>query len=119
MKASKTLYEEVFTKEFNLRFFISRSDTCKYCDLNYIKLISAKTEEERKNIEIQSSLHYSKADESYNQLKKDEEIARKNKNIVLCTDLQQVLFCPNLTHSSIFCYQRQLSNYNFGGFMAG
>lgn len=113
VKASKTLYEEVFTKEFNLRFGVPRSDTCKYCDMNYIKLISAKTEEERKNIEIQSNLHHSKADQAYKQLKQDADIARKNKNIiVLCVDLQQVLFCPNLTHSSIF-YQRQLSNYNF------
>ncbi|KAL4104233.1 hypothetical protein QTP88_019542 [Uroleucon formosanum] len=103
VKASKTLYEEVFTKEFNLRFGVPRSDTCKYCDMNYIKLISAKTEEERKNIEIQSNLHHSKADQAYKQLKQDADIARKNKNIiVLCVDLQQVLFCPNLTHSSIF-----------------
>lgn len=99
--------------EFNLRFGFPLSDTCKYCDMNYIKLISAKTEEERKNIEIQSGLHHSKADQSYKQLKQDADIARKNKNIiVLCVDLQQVLFCPNTTHSSIF-YQRQLSNYNF------
>jgi len=42
VKASKTLYEEIFTKEFSLRFGVPRSDTCKYCDMNYIKLISAK-----------------------------------------------------------------------------
>lgn len=34
----------------------------------------------------------------------------KNNN-VLCTDMQQVLFCPTLSHSNIF-YQRQLSVYS-------
>jgi hypothetical protein len=51
VKASKTLYEDVFNKEFNLQFGVPRSDTCKYCDMNYIKLISAKTEEEYRNTE--------------------------------------------------------------------
>lgn len=64
VKASKTLYEEVFTKEFNVRFGILRADTCKYCDMKYIKLISAKTKVEKKNIEIQSSLHHGKADQA-------------------------------------------------------
>lgn len=113
IKVSKTFYEEVFTKEFNLRFGVPRSDTCRYCDRNYINFISAKTEAEQKTIEIQSGLHHFKADQAYKQLKEDTEIASRNKNIiVLCVDLQQVLFCPDLTHSSIF-YQRQLSNYNF------
>lgn len=44
---------------------------------------------------------------------KKTDIARLNSSIVvLCVDLQQVLFCPTLTHSNTF-YQRQLSNYNF------
>lgn len=66
VKASKTLYKKVFTKEFNLQFGVTGLDTCKYCDMNYIKLISAKAEEERKNIEVQSSLHYDKCDRARN-----------------------------------------------------
>lgn len=61
VKANKILYEEVFTKKFNLWFGVPHLDTCKYCDMNYIELISAKTEEERKNIEIQRNLHYGKS----------------------------------------------------------
>ncbi|KAL4119072.1 hypothetical protein QTP88_011939 [Uroleucon formosanum] len=82
---------------------------CLSSDLN----LSADTEEERKNIEIDSMLHHSRAEQSYDALKKDTEFARLNSSTaVLCVDLQQVLFCPTLTHSNMF-YQRQLSNYNF------
>jgi len=57
-------------------------------------------------------LHHSKAEQSYDALKKDTDIGKLNSSIVLlCVDLQQVLFCPTLTHSNMF-YQRQLSNYN-------
>ncbi|KAL4153058.1 hypothetical protein QTP88_000891 [Uroleucon formosanum] len=82
---------------------------CLCSDLN----LSADTEEERKNIEIDSMLHHSRAEQSYDALKKDTEFARLNSStVVLCVDLQQVLFYPTLTHSNMF-YQRQLSNYNF------
>ena len=54
-----------------------------------------------------------RAEAGYKTLRQDTEIAKVNPNyVVLCTDLQQVLFCPNLTHSSIF-YQRQFSTYNY------
>ena len=113
VKASKILYNKVFVKDFNLHFGLPHLDTCKYCDSLYVKLISAESEEERRDIQTQSDLHHSKADQAYKTLKKDTLTAQRNKNIIiLCVDLQQVLFCPNLTHSSVF-YQRQLSNYNF------
>ena len=54
-----------------------------------------------------------RAEAGYKTLRQNTEIAKVNPNYVgLCTDLQQVLFCPNLTHSSIF-YQRQFSTYNY------
>lgn len=54
-----------------------------------------------------------RAEAAYAQLKEDQKTSQVNKNIVvLFTDLQQVLFCPNLTHSSVF-YQRQYSSYNY------
>lgn len=58
-------------------------------------------------------MHHARADQAYSVLKEDTAIATINQNIiVLCVDMQQVLFCPTLTHSSMF-YQRQLSCYNF------
>jgi len=113
INTSQRIYNNVFQSEFKLRFGYPRSDTCKQCDFFYNKLIAADTEEERKKIEIDSMLHHSRAEQSYDALKKDTEFARLNSStVVLCVDLQQVLFCPTLTHSNMF-YQRQLSNYNF------
>lgn len=108
-KVSLRLYREIFYKDFKLRFGTPRSDTCKTCDLNFRKLTSASSEEERKNIELDSMLHHAKADQAYTILKAD---SLSLSQVTLCVDLQQVLFTPMLTHSNVF-YQRQYSSYNF------
>lgn len=110
-KVSRTAYQNVF-RESNLRIGVPRSDTCKQCDLLYNQLLASQNNKERNKIEVQSMLHHFKADQAYKSLKQDEEIAKTDPNyIVLCIDLQQVLFCPTLTHSSMY-YQRQLASYN-------
>lgn len=112
MRLSKAVYQEVFCNNFNLRFGTPRSDTCKYCDLLYNRLISAPTEEERKKVQTGSELHHRRAESAYIFLKNDTNLPNDSNTVVLCVDLQQVMFCPTLTHSSMF-YQRQLSCYNF------
>lgn len=110
---SRTLYQRIFYDDFKLRFGVPRSDSCKYCDMTYVKLVNATTEEERNKISTERELHHRKAEAGYKNLNEDKNTAIENQNIVvLCVDLQQVLFCPTLTHSSMF-YQRQLSCYNF------
>ena len=112
-KISLRTYHDIFKSKFNLRFGLPRSDTCSYCDKLFIKLSSTDDANERRSVEIESKIHHMRAEAGYNTLKQDTEIAKINLNyIVLCTDLQQVLFCPTLTHSSIF-YQRQFSTYNY------
>ncbi|KAJ8721016.1 hypothetical protein PYW08_006481 [Mythimna loreyi] len=55
-----------------------------------------------------------KSDQAYKHLAEGTDRAANNPNVItICIDLQQVLFCPTLTHSSVF-YQRQLSCYNLG-----
>ena len=110
---SKTFYDTVF-KQMNLRFGAPRSDTCKICDEFYIQLSSAKSEDDRKKIQQESGLHQSRASLGYQELKADIVKSKVNNSstVVLCVDMQQVLFCPTLSHSDIF-YQRQLSCYNF------
>lgn len=110
---SKTLYDSVF-KQMNLRFGAPRSDTCKICDEFYVQLRSAQSEDDRKKIQLECDLHQSKASLGYTELKADIVKSKSNNSstVVLCVDMQQVLFCPTLTHSDIF-YQRQLSCYNF------
>lgn len=112
-KISLRTYHDIFKSKFNLRFGLPRSDTCSYCDKLFNKLSSTSDERERKEIENESKIHHMRAEAGYKTLRQDTEMAKVNPNyVVLCTDLQQVLFCPNLTHSSIF-YQRQFSTYNY------
>lgn len=110
---SRSCYQSVFNTDFNLRFGAPRSDTCRQCDLFFIQMTAASDETELHKIELESQLHHAKADQAYKALKHDTEMAKVNNNVhVICVDLQQVLVCPTLTHSTVF-YQRQLSSYNF------
>lgn len=110
---SRRAYNDIFRNKFNLRFGAPRSDTCSYCDKLFIKLSSTEDLQERDKIEQESAIHHMRAEAAYKALREDTNIAKENPNyIVLCTDLQQVLFSPTLTHSSIF-YQRQFSTYNY------
>lgn len=106
-------YREVFNDNFNLRFGLPRSDTCKTCDKFFIQMTTTDNESERNKIKIESEIHHRKAEKAYSSLADDVNTAKNNPNcVVLCVDLQQVIFTPNLKHSDIF-YQRQYSNYNF------
>ncbi|KAJ8877594.1 hypothetical protein PR048_022049 [Dryococelus australis] len=112
IKCSCGLYKDIFRSEFELRFGPSRPNSCPYCDELYIHLVAAETEDEQKRISAQSSLHHRKADTVYKVLHEDFVMSKSNPTyVVLCTDLQQVLFCPKLHHSSMF-YQREFSTYN-------
>lgn len=105
-------YRDIFKSHFNLRFGVPRSDTCKYCDKIYLALTEA-DEKDLNRIERELETHHETADKAYASLKEDSEISKVNDNVVvLCVDLQQVLYTPMLTHSDVF-YQRQYSNYNF------
>lgn len=105
-------YKDIFSR-MNLKFGLPRSDTCTFCDKHYIKLCAANTEEEREKISQDVQIHQMRAKAGYAQINEDKQLAKSNPSniFVLFIDLQQVLFCPTLHHSSIF-YQRQLSNYN-------
>ncbi|CAH1975695.1 unnamed protein product [Acanthoscelides obtectus] len=110
---SLRVYHDIFKSKFNLRFALPRSDTCSYCDKLFMNFCSNDDANEKKRSEIESEIHHRKAETGYKTLKDDTDTSKLNPNyVVLCTDLQQVLFCPNLTHSSVF-YQRQFSTYNY------
>lgn len=117
--ASKHLYQDIFNSEFNFNFGAPRSDTCKYCDELFIQFAAAEDQETQNRIQVQSDLHHAKAEAAYNLLKSDIEKSKCDKDVVvICVDLQQILSCPTLTHSSMY-YQRQLSSYNFAIHNAG
>ncbi|XP_050512608.1 uncharacterized protein LOC126888407 [Diabrotica virgifera virgifera] len=108
---SRRTYTDIFQSDFNLRFGLPRSDTCTFCDKMYIKLVATSDGPERKAILVDSELHHARAEAGYKALKLDAEKANPQL-VVLFTDLQQMLYCPTLTHSSVF-YQRQYATYNY------
>ncbi|KAJ8878983.1 hypothetical protein PR048_019589 [Dryococelus australis] len=63
----------------------------------------------RRGFSAQSKLHRRKAEYAYKVLHEDVLMSKSNPTyVVLCTDVQQVLFCPTLHHSSMF-YQTNVS----------
>ncbi|KAJ8897504.1 hypothetical protein PR048_002851 [Dryococelus australis] len=112
IKCSCSLYRDIFRSEFKLRFGPPRPDSCSYCDEIYIHLVATETDDEQKRISAQSTLHHRKAETAYEVLHEDVVMSKSNTTyVVLCTDMQQVLFCPTLHHSPMF-YQSQFSAYN-------
>lgn len=110
---SYNTYRHIFNTEHKLRFGFPRSDTCKVCDKLFIQMVAAKNDKNFDSIEKSAKAHHEKAEKGYAQLRDDSNAAVNCDNIVvICVDLQQVIFTPNLTHSDVF-YQRQYSNYNF------
>ncbi|KAJ8872557.1 hypothetical protein PR048_026163 [Dryococelus australis] len=109
---SRTFYQNIF-HDMNIQIGTPRIDTCRQHDLLLQKEIATENKAERHKIDLDSALHHTKAENAYKSLKEDEEMAKKNSNVmVLCVYLQQVLFCSTLSHSSMF-YQRRLSCYDF------
>lgn len=110
---SKRTYTDIFYSDFKLSFGLPRSDTCDTCDKFFNKMCSASSSEETDIIVKESAIHHMKAEAAYESLRQDQAAAKVNPNlVVLFTDLQQVLYCPTVTHSSAF-YQRQYSSYNY------
>ncbi|KAJ4449889.1 hypothetical protein ANN_01295 [Periplaneta americana] len=105
-------YRDAFRSRFNLKFGLPRSDICQKCDRYFVQLSNATSAEETRRIDFETNLHHRKAEQACAVLREDIEIARQNNSVVvLCVDMQQVLFSPMLTHSNVF-YQRQFSTYN-------
>ena len=108
-------YSEVFHTDFpDLRFGRPRSDTCGSCDKynNKIKACDS-TDPDKKNLINALQLHHRKAEKATATLTHDMAESQKINcdTNVITIDLEQVLFLPSLTHSSMF-YSRQLSCYN-------
>ncbi|CAG9838892.1 unnamed protein product [Diabrotica balteata] len=108
---SRPTYTDIFQLDFNLRCGLLCSDTCTFCDKIYIKLVVTPDGPERNAILVDSELHHARAEAGYKALKLDAEKANPQL-VVRFTYLQQVLYCPTLTHSSVF-YQRQYTIHNY------
>jgi len=106
------LYKEEFRKT-GLIIGPPRCDTCATCDRIYVAMCATTNAQDLNQLDLESILHHSISDAGYASLKEDTQLNILNPNIeVLTFDLQQVLFCPMLTHSDYF-YQRKYSCLNF------
>ena len=89
-----------------------RSDTCATCDRLYIEMTNSPSRAETDRIEWESIQHHVISDAAFESLRNDVTRNISDPDFhVFCFDLQQVLFCPLLTHSDYF-YQRKYSCYN-------
>lgn len=105
-------YRRTFLKYFpTLSFKRPRTDTCMTCDRLHMqgkdKTIAGL------NAIKQKELHLRKADKAKTMMYKNMKDAQEpnSDTLVLCMDLEKVLFVPTLTHSQMY-YSRQLSVYN-------
>lgn len=99
------MFEEIFTKEFNLSFKRPRSDTCKICDMHTAR--GSKDSEEylahRADFTLATAARQA-----------DERRARSTGEIVcLAVDLEKALPCPHISTGEVY-YLRQLWCYNCG-----
>jgi len=105
-------YRRTFLKYFpTLSFRRPRTDTCMTCDRLHMqgkdKTIAGF------NAIKQKELHLRKAEKAKTMMYKNMKDAQEpnSDTLVLCMDLEKVLFVPTLTHSQMY-YSRQLSVYN-------
>lgn len=106
-------YRRVFRKHFKkLSFRRPRTDTCVVCDLLASKGKIAVGTEKLSFIK-KKELHLRKAENAMKAMHLDNKKSRmpSSSACTITMDMQQVIFTPTLTHSSMF-YSRQLSNYN-------
>ncbi|KAE8738910.1 hypothetical protein FOCC_FOCC015599 [Frankliniella occidentalis] len=107
-KVSLSTYSREF-KKTGLKFKPPQIDTCQKCD-TYEVTIKTATEEEQPALIAERDAHHKKAEIAYDR-KKEDRLNQTDKSWLLSFDLQQVLYCPQLTSGKVF-YKRQLSVYN-------
>jgi len=102
-------YRRTFLKYFQtLSFRRPRTDTCMTCDWLHMqgkdKTIAGL------NATKQKELHLQKADKAKTMMYKNMKDAQEpnSETLVLCIDLEKIIFIPTLTHSQMY-YSRQLS----------
>ena len=108
-------YRKVFIKDFpNLSFRRPRVDTCKTCDLLFLRSKDKDLNVSRKS-KMELELHHRKTDKALKVIQEDNASSTLpgSDTCTITMDLQKVFSLPKLTHSSMY-YSRQLSCYNFG-----
>ncbi|CAI6357776.1 unnamed protein product [Macrosiphum euphorbiae] len=109
---SLQFYRRTFLKYFpTLSFRRPRTDTCMTCDR--LHMIGKDIRIVGLNAIKEKELHLRKADKAKTMMYYNMKDAQEPNSdmLVLCMDLEKVLFVPRLTHCQMY-YSRQLSVYN-------
>lgn len=107
LQVKRTMFTQIFLKDFNIGFSSPSSDTCCTCTLLRNSLKNETDTNKRAQIMVQKRIHKLRANAFYTHLKKDVPNSK-----TLCFDLQQVLPLPKTPIQEAF-YCRQVSLYNF------
>ena len=106
---NKSVYEDVFYRNFNLSFKSPRTDVCATCRELTAKSRSGPVDE-RKAATLKLKLHRLRYKKFYSMVR---QIGKCRDTLVLCFDLQQTMPIPKTNISDAF-YARQVWVYNFG-----
>ena len=111
MKVSRPIFDKIF-KEYNVSIYISRMDTCKYCDEYQVAIENGcPNAEEMKN---SHEVHLSRAERARLELQLATSEARSNDALLVFTfDMEKTQPLPKINTSVVF-YKRQLWIYNVG-----
>jgi hypothetical protein len=102
------VYDNIFSKEYNLGFHRPKKDICTFCDA-FSKLSVEKKEEKKEEHES----HLMRKQQARQQKQTDKERSISEEKVkVVNFDLQKVLITPKMFVSDAY-YSRKLSTYNF------
>lgn len=108
------IYWSVFTKDFNIKFGLPRSDTCAECDNINQKLNSQNiSDEEKLQLSTTRELHLRKAEAFHAMKRYYREKAQRNEVTCISFDFMQNLPLPHIPTNPVF-FSRQLWYYIFG-----
>lgn len=120
---SSWVYRRVFHTDFNLHFYVPRTDTCKHCDKYRVKIEALDDGAEKEAVRAEWADHMERATKAKANLKAVEEgnahsiigfdDGEKNSVIGLTFDLEKTLPTPHLNTNEVY-YMRQLWTYNLG-----
>ena len=112
-----SLNEKQFRKllnNYNIRFYIPKTDTCQKCDKLKMKISSTNVAEEKNKWLEELRDHHERANEARKVLQHiSDEATGEGKTLFFTFDLEKTQPLPYLNTSVVF-YKRELWLYNFG-----
>ena len=108
-KVSYKIFLKIF-QNYNVRIYVLKQDTCKFCDQFQNKIISGiLNESERGELENSRLVHQKRAEEIQSQLKLVQCELKNNssKTLGISFDMQKVQPLPKISTSTVY-YKRQL-----------